>query len=416
MNKAKQPEPETLEGCYGAKVSYEELDVFLDDAFARNFSAEKSESERFASCIWGSSGIGKTACIKKRKTMPVDWCGKRYDGYDVVSVPLAQFEEMGDLHGMPETHVLVRGPKDKKLWIPEKVLSGYLKAEWEVLHEEGVRTMYAPPEWVPTKPGPSILLMDDWNKASPRIIKGVLQLFQDYRMMSWQLPPGCNVVLTGNPDNREYLVTSLDPSMLSRLRSVTMVFDASASKQWAVWAAEEKLDSRGIYFVLMYPEMAIGVERTNPRTLTEFFRFLKGKDLTKKSERRRVEVMAHALLDPQTVDSMMVFFDRDVEMMLGPELILSGDERVGKKIESLMTRKEKRVDVLAVMCDRLFAHVASMETVPTEKQVANFQAFLLHENMEPDLRHNMCLRIYRHGRQEWLKGNKELIKKTIEVL
>jgi len=55
----------TYEGCYGEKVTYSELDMFLDDCFEANRRADAFGcDERFAACIWGHSGIGKTAMAK----------------------------------------------------------------------------------------------------------------------------------------------------------------------------------------------------------------------------------------------------------------------------------------------------------------------------------------------------------------
>ena len=99
---------QSFDGCYGERVGYEGLDMFMDEVFAMNLEADKSNSnERFATCIWGNAGIGKTAKIKQRCKSPVIWNKQEYPGYAVYDVPIAQFEEMGDLHGMPSRHVMV---------------------------------------------------------------------------------------------------------------------------------------------------------------------------------------------------------------------------------------------------------------------------------------------------------------------
>ena len=56
----------SYEGCYGSKVSYADVREFLADSFTATREAEASGSEeRFATCVWGHSGIGKTALIKQ---------------------------------------------------------------------------------------------------------------------------------------------------------------------------------------------------------------------------------------------------------------------------------------------------------------------------------------------------------------
>lgn len=410
----------TYEGCYGEQVAYADLRNFLQDAFIANRESEEEGSdERFAACIWGHSGIGKTALVKQHCNAPVKWQGKEYPGYNIIDVPLAQFEEMGDLHGMPERHILMSksNGEDVERWVPEAVVQGYLQDGWKMLHHAGVRTMYAPPDWVPREPGPAILLLDDWNRASQRIVKGVMQLLQNYGMVSWKLPPGCNIVLTANPDEQDYLVTSLDPAILTRIRSITLKHDA---KEWSVWAAGAKIDPRVISFVLQYPEMMIGSERTNPRTLAEAGRAIRHiRDLTTKDGIRRFQMQASAVLDPETVSSMTVFMQRDVELVVEPQQILDGEPWIPKHIDKLMSGKEKRVDVLGVICDRLFAHIVQKDTQATPKAVKNFQGFLTMKEVPEDMRHNICLRVARvpnGAASEWILHNNVLTNMILDVV
>lgn len=369
-----------------------------------------------------SHNTGKTGIIKQHCQKPVEWHGNKYSGYTVYDVPIAQFEEMGDLHGMPARHVLVSKENGKgaiERWVPEEVIDGYLKDGWIMVHRAGVRTMYAPPDWVPTEPGPSILLLDDWNRASVRIIKGIMQLLQNYGMVSWKLPEGCNIILTGNPDEQDYLVTSIDAAILTRIRSVTLKVDA---KEWAIWAQASGIDPRMINFCLTYPEMMIGPERTNPRTLSEFGRYLrKIPDLSEKENQIRFKMMASSLMDEQTVSTMMVFMERDVEMVIEPEQILAGEEWIQKHIKKLMSGHEKRVDVLGVICDRLYAYIVQPTMIPEKKAVKNFQDFLCMEDIPEDLRHNLCLRIARArdnaGKiQQWIMQNDKLKRLIMEVV
>jgi len=403
-------------GCYGSRGTYSELVDFLGWNFAQNEIAEQEGTNRFATCIWGHSGIGKTAIVKQHARKPVEWNGKMYDGYQVYDVPIAMFEEMGDLHGMPERHVKAckqNGVGDLEMWVPEILTEQYAKDGWAIDHRAGTRTLYAKPDWVPANEGPSILLFDDWNRASVRIIKGIMQLLQNYRMVSWGLPDGCNIVLTANPDEQDYLVTSLDDAILSRIRHITLRHDA---KEWAIWAEAQNLDSRGINFVLSYPEMMIGKSRTNPRTLSEFFRFLKDiPDVSDKNQHRKAEMLALSLLDEETVNTMLVFMSREVEMIVEPEQILSGDRSAFKHLKDLMTRKEKRVDVVGVVCHRLFAYMLKPDIEATEAMRGNFQKFITMKELEDDMRHNLCMRIARENNprmQQWILDN-DLLKKMI---
>ena len=409
-------------GCHGETITYRELDKFLDYSILLNQADAEAGAERFATCIWGHSGIGKTSKVRQFKKKKVKWRGKDYDGYAIHYVSLAQFEEMGDLHGLPDKHVLVTkfdvmdsGELLEK-WVPLDLSEGYLSQGWEVSHEAGIRTMYAPPEWVPTEDGPSILIIDDFNKAGSRIVKGAMQLLQDYGLMSWKLPDGCNIIMTGNPDEQDYFVTTLDPSQLQRLRSCTLKFDA---KEWAVWAESAGMAPQVTSFVLAYPEqLTQGTQRTSPRSISEFGRFL---SLGLNPSIRDIQVMAHALLDKATVASFISFMERDFELVVSPEDIMDGNPIVEKHIKDVMTRKEKRIDVVSVTCDRLFAYLSRPETEPTDDAVKNVQKFLCCEHLTAEIRYVFIDRLNKASDQnpnmdKWFMGDTTLMKLVMETV
>jgi hypothetical protein len=408
-------------GCYGEKLSYEETDQFLEDSFYLDDVNEKSGAERFGTNIIGHTGIGKTSKIKQFAKKRVEWRGKVYDGYDVRSVPIAQFEEMGDLHGLPDKHVLVKRSSSKGIgeiderWVSLDVVDGYIKLKWEVDHSAGIRTMYAPPEWVPTKPGPSIVNLDDWNRANGRIIKGCMQFLQEYGLMSWKLPPGCHITLTMNPDEQDYFVTSVDSAVLQRLRSATLKFDA---KEWAVWATGQKIDQRVISYVLAYPEMVTRGVRNSPRSISQFGRFLSE---IPDASARRMSIMASSVLDEDLVASLITFMDRDFEMVISPEDIISGKKSVYSHLEDLMSRKEKRIDVVGVTVDRLYAYLAQPEIKPDADKVENVQRFLNCSHLVPEIRYVFVDRLNRASEKDksmdkWFLGNKDLMNLIMELV
>jgi len=421
----------TYEGCYGQRVKYDRLLSFITTNFELNDINEQSGQPRFAQCIWGHPGIGKTALVKQLKNTPVEWRGKKYDGWDIRDVPIAQFEEMGDLHGIPMDCILMykiegKGPDSerKEQWVPqrEQTVVAFREDGWQIDSNVTPRTIMAPPDWVPLKPGPAILLLDDFNRASIRIIKGIMQLLQNYGMVSWKLPPGCNIVLTGNPDEQDYLVTTIDAAIITRIKHITLQEDA---KQWAEWATSQNLDARGISFCLFDPEMMIGKERTNPRTLSEFFRYMKTvpsvEDLDGGGIRKDVSVHAHSLLDEETVAAFFVFCTRDMEDVIEPEDVLDGKKNVADRVKKLMKRKEPRTDILGITCERLFATMVQSETEQTPARIKNFQKFVTNEVVPPDIRHSLCKRLSKRtendGRnQKWLIGDEKLREQILEML
>ena len=96
--------------------------------------------------------------------------------------------------------------------------------------------------------------------------------------------------------------------MITRMMHISMQFEVRA---WAKWAANTGVDSRGISFVLLYPEIVSG-ERTTPRTLVQFFESISGiEDLSKKLP--LVQVLADSCLDSNTAASFISFIDMPAE-------------------------------------------------------------------------------------------------------
>jgi hypothetical protein len=208
-----------------------------------------------------SHNTGKTSLLKDFKNVPIEYKNKKYDGFEIVDVPLAQIEEMGDVLGVPEDFILMT-----KVVIDEVTKKETIEEEWvlakEVIIEQKIKfgwtfengggktvTKYAPPDWVPTEERPGLIIFDDGNRATERIAKGFMQLVQDYRTISWSIPKGWTILFTGNPDNHMFMVSQQDSAMKTRMRHITMEFDA---QEWAEWATKSNLDPRGINYMLKY--------------------------------------------------------------------------------------------------------------------------------------------------------------------
>ena len=95
---------------------------------------------------------------------------------------------------------------------------------------DGNKTIFNPPDWVPTTEGPGILLIDDINRADDRILRGCMQLLQNYELSSWELPAKWQIVATANPEGADYSLTPIDDAMLTGMIHTTIVFN---HKIWA---------------------------------------------------------------------------------------------------------------------------------------------------------------------------------------
>jgi hypothetical protein len=341
----------------GQHVNTVQLNKFLEHIFNRNNKLHEKGQRGTPIMIWGNHGLGKTHTVMdfaKRNNWKMAYCAP------------AQFEEMGDLHGMPS------------IVDPDEKISG------------DEYTVYSPPDWVPKEEGPGILLLDDINRADDRILRGVMQLLQNFELQSWKLPPKWQIVATANPDDGDYSVTSMDDAMLTRLLHVSLKFDARA---WAAWAHGAGVDKRGIDFVLTYPETITG-KRTTPRSLVQFFDQIHDiADL--QVEMDLIMALAKSTLDETTVSSFISFINDDLSKLLDPIDILEASDfkQLKKAMEEIAIGKsgEKRLDRISTIITRLFLHLKhdNFEAKPDHKQ--NLVDFILLDVIPNDIKMSFFL-------------------------
>ncbi|MFT3682900.1 MAG: AAA family ATPase [Ferruginibacter sp.] len=352
---------------YGAKVNSEQVLLFLQHIFNNTLNSAQAKPPTPV-CIWGFHGIGKTEIVKDTALA---------HGYQFVYIAPAQFEEMGDLIGMPKIESM---GNDKQV------------------------THFIAPDWVPATEGPGIFLIDDVNRADDRILRGIMQLLQNYELVSWKLPKKWLIVLTANPDGGDYSVTTMDEAMLTRMIHVTLEFDV---KSWAKWAQQAGIDTRGIEFVLTYPEIVTG-QRTTPRSLVQFFDAIKSlNDLRQNIE--LVKMLADGCLDNTTTVAFINFVNMDLDKLIAPEEILnSGDFKIIEgQVKKLMDGATKRLDILSVIMTRLTNFLLFSKTDLSDKQFSNLTKFTLLDIIPNDLRLAMA--------QDLVKSDIKSMKKLYAI-
>jgi MoxR-like ATPase len=311
--------------------------------------------------VWGTHGIGKTESV-------IAYAQEK--GYKWIYCAPAQFEEMGDLHGIPE----VFNPT------PDQAHSGQ---EY---------TVYRQPAWLKEvidsvdEGEPGLFILDDFNRADERIIQGCMQLLQLHKLFSWSLPPRWQIVLTANPEGGPYQVTELDEAMLTRMLHVSLTFDAPC---WAKWALSEGLDPRGVEFLLTYPHL-INNKRTTPRSFTQFLRQVGDLPDYKSDENVWLtRVIGEGTIDSHVVDDFLHFMAFEQEALISPEELLNA--KTLKALRALLkvffeTQGVKRHDLVATLCQRLSLYVTSPNYQYKALHKRNFLELMLSEHISPALR------------------------------
>lgn len=165
--------------------------------------------------------------------------------------------------------------KDKR-WMSEnqtKNLDSRLKLTGRV------RMAYAPPAWLPTEANPNgiIVLLDDYTRANSMFMQATMEIINTASYISWNLPKYTSIVLTSNPDDGQFSVTSLDNAQKTRFINFNVKLNI---EDWAKWAEEAEIDGRAINFELLYGNEIFkkhnGVQTVNPRSYTTFCKAISG--------------------------------------------------------------------------------------------------------------------------------------------
>jgi hypothetical protein len=348
---------------YGAQLDSGKIRATLEHMFKNNLNMQLEGGQGTPVCIWGTHGLGKTMLVQ-------DFA--RENNWQIAYCAPAQFEEMGDLHGVP------------------------FQVDPDETIEGNEYTAFAPPEWVPTQDGPGILLLDDINRADDRILRGLMQLLQNFEMFSWNLPPKWQIVATANPEGGDYSVTPMDDAMLTRMLHLTLVFEP---RIWARWAVKAGIDSRGIDFVLTYPEVVTG-KRTTPRSLVQFFKQIQHiSDLKENME--LVSTLALSSLDDVTAGTFMGFINDNLEQLIAVEEILDTKDfkPVAKRINELVNSKDgsKRIDRLSTICTRLYLSLTDEDYHYKKAHHNNLVSFITLKALPNDLRMSLHSDLMNHG-------------------
>lgn len=223
--------------------------------------------------IEGEAGIGKTSIIEQV-------ANRR--GMTFCKLNLAELEEVGDLTGFPQKEVLLEWKgKDgtiKTKWYPEAMLN---RIPSNVKVSTKTRMSYAPPAWLPMEENENglILCLDDFSRSNALFMQATMELINTGKYISWKLPKNTSVVLTSNPDNGSYSVSSLDNAQKTRFINFNLKLNVD---DWASWAESVEMDSRCINFALMYGDEIFAkhnnIQVVNPRAYTTFCKAISGLD------------------------------------------------------------------------------------------------------------------------------------------
>jgi nucleoside-triphosphatase THEP1 len=326
------------------QLNAEELKGFIRHMVNNNQHIQAQGKVPVAVNIEGDAGLGKTSTILQ--------LGKEL-GMDVVKLNLSQIEELGDLVGFPVKEFLVKNQEGKQRWITEAQVSGALKAGYTVADK---RMSHAAPEWIQGKGEGGFLILDDYTRADHRFMQATMEILDRQEYVSWKLPKNWHVILTSNPDNGDYNVTSLDVAQKTRFISVEMKYDANV---WAKWAESAGIDGRCINFMLMHPELV--TQRVNPRSITTFFNAISS--IPKFEEQLPlIQMIGEGSVGADFSSMFTMFINNKLDKIISPEDILTKDEAYvkGAILSSVGQGDDFRADLSSVIATRVINYALTI--------------------------------------------------------
>tara|TARA_R110002126_G_scaffold79669_6_gene197683 strand:- start:4862 stop:6211 length:1350 start_codon:yes stop_codon:yes gene_type:complete len=429
------------------EVNGDELKALLTHIISNNQIIQKDGKNPIATEIVGESGLGKTSnIIQLAEELKLDF----------VKLNLAQIDELGDLVGFPVRQFLMEKPikaqpakeeeyteivkkeiKMKKMvdgnlvdsivtkevpvkkkrtipaisgtevdeiWVDETAIAefhnmGYTSSR----KDQNKRMSYCPPEWIAGVENGGILLLDDWNRADLRFIQAVMELVDRQEYISWKLPKNWHILLSANPDNGDYLVTTIDVAQRTRFASVQLQFDPEV---WAKWAEHSKIDGRCINFLLMNPEVV--TQRVNPRSITNFFNSISSITEFEKNL-GLIQNLGESMIGPEAAMLFTQFIANKLDQLITPKEMLLGltDKGVVSELKKLVWEgNEYRSDLASVFSNRLanYASVYSQNNPITPQIISRLTTLIKEEDLfNYDLKYVMAKRLISDNKTKFQK-------------
>jgi nucleoside-triphosphatase THEP1 len=374
------------------KLNVDELKDFVKHIVGNNQFIQAQGKVPVTINIAGDAGLGKTSAILQ--------VGEEL-GLNVVKLNLSQLEELGDLIGFPVKEYKIKNAEGKVSWITEQEIELAGQKGYKVVDK---RMSHAAPEWIQGKGEGGVLILDDFTRADHRFMQAVMEICDRQEYVSWKLPKNWHVVLTTNPDNGDYNVTSLDVAQQTRFISVELKYDVNV---WARWAEAVNIDGRCINFMLMNPELV--TQKVNPRSVTTFFNSISSIQKFE-NELPMIQMIGEGSVGDDFSSMFTMFINNKLDKIISPEDILTKDEGYvfGVLKDMIGEDDEFRADISSVVATRIINYsINKASTGPISDGIIQRLSTITTEckSFTDDLRYYII--------KELLSGNKPKFSKIM---
>ena len=385
------------------QLNVEELKDFIKHMVGNNQHIQAQGKVPVAINIEGDAGLGKTSAIMQ--------LGKEMN-MQVVKLNLSQLEELGDLVGFPVKEFQIENAEGKTKWINEAQIAAAQKAGFKIVDK---RMSHAAPEWIQGKGEGGFLVLDDYTRADHRFMQATMEILDRQEYVSWKLPKNWHVILTTNPDNGDYNVTSLDVAQKTRFVSVELKYDVNV---WAKWAETSNIDGRCINFMLMNPELV--TQRVNPRSVTTFFNAISSIPKFEDSL-PIIQMIGEGSVGVDFSSMFTMFINNKLDRIISPEDIMTKDEQyvMNALTNAVGQDDDFRADISSVISTRIINYsLVHAETKPVADPMINRLVKLTTDckAFTDDLRYFMIKEIVNGNKLKFSKlmMNNQVVKMAVK--
>jgi len=360
----------------------------------------------------GTPGLGKTTiCRELAKDL----------GRGFYKLNLAQLTEPSELVGYySKEYQVVKG--DDVRWVTENMLPRSSEAGFKYANLS--RTSPCPPDWVVNLQDNSLLLLDDYSRGNSLFSQAVMELINEQTMIGWDLKSKkVQIILTENPDDGEYNVSSMDKAQNDRMMKIHMVWDA---QDWAERAEKIGLDERLINFVLWAPELLEqkkdqGISASGnvtPRMMDKFFSLVSTIDDFDK-HLDKISLFGNISVGSSITGQLTNFINKRLDKLPSVEKLLKVYDVATAKAQLTAACGDSEEDSInwkgataAILCTRMFNYARHHGKGMSKDNIKQYLELILHPSFSVDQKFLMVKQTMSAGNNfaQILAGDPRMIK------
>jgi len=360
----------------------------------------------------GTPGLGKTTiCRELAKDL----------GRGFYKLNLAQLTEPSELVGYYSKEYQVAKGDDVR-WVTENMLPRSSEAGYKYANLS--RTSPCPPDWVVNLKDNSLLLLDDYSRGNSLFSQAVMELINEQTMIGWDLKSKkVQIILTENPDDGEYNVSSMDKAQNDRMMKIHMVWDA---QDWAERAEKIGLDERLINFVLWAPELLEqkkdqGISASGnvtPRMMDKFFSLVSTIDDFDK-HLDKISLFGNISVGSSITGQLTNFINKRLDKLPSVEKLLKVYDVATAKAQLTASCGDSEEDSInwkgataAILCTRMFNYARHHGKGMSKDNIKQYLELILHPSFSVDQKFLMVKQTMSAGNNfaQILAGDPRMIK------